>query len=266
MAAAVPLFFADRMPADHPRATATERAAYDRYLAARNHYKEELLDEVVAAVRDGRGGPVLEVGTGYGGLGTELLRRTAPDPAGTPDAPGAPFELYAVCESEAARELYARRLREAGLTARLCVAPGGVPDPDDDFWRGRRFGTVYSANAFNAWPDPAGVLTRLAALTAPGGRVLVNDLRRDPDPFILEYSLREMADDTSSQGRYRLCTYLASLQAAYTCAEAGTLLRDAGLTAWTVSPDGPMALTLRRAPTHPGPPAPTAPSDPWRSP
>ncbi|MFD0501162.1 hypothetical protein [Streptomyces rhizosphaericus] len=67
MAATAPPFFADRMPPDHPRATAAERTAYDRYLAARNHYKEELLDEVVAAASDSPGGPVLEVGTGYGG-------------------------------------------------------------------------------------------------------------------------------------------------------------------------------------------------------
>ncbi|TMU99992.1 class I SAM-dependent methyltransferase [Streptomyces sp. DASNCL29] len=261
MAATAPPFFADRMPPEHPRTTAAERTAYDRYLAARNHYKEELLDEVVAAASDSPGGPVLEVGTGYGALGVELLRRAARE---------APLELHAVCESEAARELYARRLHEAGVTARLRVAPGGVPDPDDAAWRGRRFGTVYSANAFNTWPDPAGALGRLAALTAPGGRVLVNDLRRDPDPFILEYSLREMADDTSEEGRYRLRTYLTSLQGAYTRAEVRALLRHAGLTSWTAAPDGPMALTLRFrravARTRPDPPASTAPSDPWRSP
>lgn len=233
----VPAVIAVRRPASHPRSTPAEQEAYDRYLAGRNHYKEELLDEVAAAAG---GGPVLEVGSGYGGLGVELLRR-------------GPLELHVVCESDAARRLYERRLTGAGLRARLHTAPGGVPDPEAPDWRGRRFAVVFSANAFNGWPDPAGALRRLAALRGPGGLVVVNDLRRDPDPFILEYSLRDMADDTSEEGRYRLTTYLASLRGAYTLAEAGRLPASAGPGEWQVAADGPMALCLRLPGTAPPP-------------
>lgn len=218
-----------RVPARHPRSTDDERQAYDRYLAERGRHKGEFLEEVLAAAGPG---PVLEAGFGYGGLGVRLLRLR-------------PVELHAVCESDEAAALYGRRLAEAGTAATVHTVPGGVLDAAEEPWNALRFSAVYCANALALWPDPAAALRRLAALLAPGGQVLVSDLRRDPDPFILEYSLREMAADTSDEGRYRLRTFLASLNGAYTLPEAQSLLDAADLRHWRAEADGPMTLVIR---------------------
>jgi SAM-dependent methyltransferase len=218
-----------RTPACHPRSTDGQRQAYDHYLAERGRYKAEFLDEVLAAAGPG---PVLEAGFGYGGLGVELLRRARVD-------------LHAVCESDDAAVLYERRLAEAGAAATVHTVPGGVPDSAEEPWQRLRFTAVYSVHTFAAWPDPAAALRRLAALLAPGGRAFVSDLRRDPDPFILEHSVREMAADTTGAGRYRLHTFLASLHGAYTLPEAEALLAAAGLHDWQAEADGPMTFAIR---------------------
>ncbi|MFJ2744546.1 class I SAM-dependent methyltransferase [Streptomyces sp. NPDC087440] len=218
-----------RVPARHPRSTAQERQAYDRYLAERGRYKGEFLRDVLDAAG---AGPVLEAGPGYGGLGGELLRL-------------GPTELHAVCESHEAAALYERRLADAGARAVVHTAPQGVPNPARAPWNTRRFTVVYSANTLGGWPDPAAALRRLAGLLVPGGQVFVSDLRRDPDPFILEYALREMADDTSQEGSYRLRTFLTSLHGAYTLPETEALLTAAGLHDWRAEADGPMTLAIR---------------------
>ncbi|MBV6702053.1 methyltransferase domain-containing protein [Kitasatospora aureofaciens] len=211
-----------RTPPHHPLATEPDRRAYDQYLAARNQYKEEFLDRLEALCDSG---PVLEAGPGYGGFAGLLLARR-------------PVDLRVLCTDPGATGLLGERLDGA--------VPIGYWDtgrPLPAHLAGRHT-LVYGVHALGGCTDPTGLLTALAAALAPGGRLLVNDLRRDPDPFILEYTLREMAADDSPEGGYRLRTYLDSLRGAWTCAELRARLDAAGMDDWAVEPDGPMALTV----------------------
>ncbi|MGW6912953.1 methyltransferase domain-containing protein [Kitasatospora sp. NPDC054939] len=208
-----------RTPTRHPLATAAERAAYDRYVAARNGYKEEFLDLLEAACDEG---PVLEVGPGYGGFAALLLARR-------------PVDLRVLCTDPEAVALQRGRLGGAVPVGHW--APGAAPPPG-------QYALVYSVHALGECAEPVPLLTALAGALAPGGRLLVNDLRRDPDPFILEYTLREMAADDSPDGAYRLRTYLDSLRGAWTCAELRERLDAAGTAGWTTRTEGPMALTV----------------------
>ncbi|MCG6495559.1 class I SAM-dependent methyltransferase [Kitasatospora sp. A2-31] len=218
-----------RTPTRHRLADEADRLAYDRYVAARNQYKEEFLDLLEAACADG--GPVLEVGPGYGGFASLLLARR-------------PVDLRVLCTDPNAVAPLRERLGEA-----VPVGHWRPGDPLPDGLAGG-FALAYSVHALGECTEPADLLRDFAGALAPGGRLLVNDLRRDPDPFILEYTLREMAADDSPDGQYRLRTYLDSLRGAWTCAELRARLDAAEMADWVVDPDGPMALTVEhhRAP------------------
>ncbi|MFI6443632.1 class I SAM-dependent methyltransferase [Kitasatospora sp. NPDC050543] len=213
---------ATRVPAAHPLDTAAQRLAYDGYLAARNQYKEEFLDRLAEECGEG---PVLEVGPGYGGFATGLLARR-------------PLELRLLCTDPGAVELARGRL---GTAAEVEYWAPGQPLPAALLGR---YALVYGVHLLGGDGDPLPLLRESARALAPGGRLLVNDLRRDPDPFILEYTLREMAADDSPEGGYRLRTYLHSLNGAWTSAELRERLDAGGLAHWPVTAEGPMALTV----------------------
>ncbi|MEU1503453.1 methyltransferase domain-containing protein [Kitasatospora sp. NPDC005748] len=211
-----------RTPTRHRLSDEADRLAYDRYVAARNQYKEEFLDLLESACTDG---PVLEVGPGYGGFAALLLARR-------------PVDLRVLCTDPGAVAPLRERL---GAAVPVDHWPAGAPLPAP---LAGRHPLVYSVHALGECTDPTALLRGAARALAPGGRLLVNDLRRDPDPFILEYTLREMAADDSPDGQYRLRTYLDSLRGAWTGAELRQLLDVAGMADWAVGPDGPMALTV----------------------
>ncbi|WP_316525663.1 methyltransferase type 11 [Kitasatospora brasiliensis] len=219
-----------RTPPGERLDTEPDRRAYDRYLTARNRYKEEFLDRLAQARADG-GGPVLEAGPGYGGFATLLLAR-------------GPVDLRVLYTHPGAGKLLREHLGEAAQ-AEHWDPDTPLPEP-----LAGRHTLVYGVHALGGPTEPTGRLAALAGALAPGGRLLVNDLRRDPDPFILEYTLREMSADDSPEGGYRLRTYLDSLRGAWTCAELRARFDAAGMDDWTVQPDGPMALTVeyRRSP------------------
>lgn len=151
----------------------------------------------------------------------------------------------ALAESGAAAALYRDRAAAAGLADRLEIR---VQDAARIDGPPGRYGVVYSVNALHTWADPAAVLARPTRLLAPGGVLLVSDLRRDADPFITEYVLRELAQEPGPEGEYRARTFAESLASALTVDEL-----TAALAAWPgphpprrqVAPDGAMAVTIR---------------------
>ncbi|MCA1604035.1 MAG: class I SAM-dependent methyltransferase [Acidobacteria bacterium] len=209
--------------------SADEAPHFDRYLESRNRYKDELITELAASVTDG---PVLEVGNGFGAVGIELLRRTT-------------VALFSVCESHFARDCYAERLRRHGLFTRCRLSVHQVGSGQPLPWPAGRFELVFAVNSLHEWQRPGEVLPALYRLACDGGSVVLNDLRRDADPFITEYVLREMAADTTPEGRYRARTFVRSLAAAYSAEEVRRLLADADFPQVEVDDGDAMTLTLR---------------------
>lgn len=214
-----------------PNLRCTEEAmSFDRYLASRARYKKVFLDRV-AELADS--GSMLEVGHGYGSLGLELLQRTS-------------GPLLCLASNRHARRLLERRLAARRLIGRCRVWVAAVDAPSRaEAPLANRFRAVYSVNCLHEWDDPAYRLQRLLALVEPGGTLLVNDLRRDANPFITEYLLRDMAAVDSDEGRRHLQIFLRSLRSAYTADELDRQLRSAGVPGFRFEEDGPMTLTLR---------------------
>jgi 2-polyprenyl-3-methyl-5-hydroxy-6-metoxy-1,4-benzoquinol methylase len=206
--------------------SAAEAARFDRYQDSRSRYKQELIAELAACIADG---PVLEVSGGFGSIGVELLRRKR-------------FQLHSLCESQAARRLYERKLRRQGLDSRCRLHV--CPDVDLSLPPGR-FQVVYSVNVLHEWERPAAVLARLYELVRDDGVVVVNDLRRDADPFIAEYVLRELIGEGTAEGRYRARTFVRSLVAAYSTAELHRFLEQARFRRSEVIQDDAMTATIR---------------------
>ena len=204
----------------------SEACRFDRYLQSRNRYKQDLLEEFLQHAADG---PVLEMSNGFGTIAIELLRRKR-------------LPLYVVCESSHARRLYQEKIRQDGLErhCRLTARQDGRLPFADGF-----FTLSYSVNSLHEWDDPVFVLAELHRVTRPGGLLLVNDLKRDADPYITEYVIREMLDDETADGRSWLDTFLQSLRSAYSLAEMVRLLEDSGLGGFEAETGEAMTATLR---------------------
>ena len=107
------------------------------------------------------------------------------------------------------------------------------------------FELIYSVNSLHEWEDPIALLRNAWEHLREDGWIILNDLRRDSDPFITEYVIREMAADQTVEGRFRLQVFLRTLESAYTCEEATELLQASGLSPFFVDADEPMTLTIR---------------------
>lgn len=204
-----PALFPSRVPFEPALGCLEEARRFDRYLRSRNRYKRELMDSLLASIGQG---PVLEAGHGFGGFGLELLARKR-------------FPLYSFGAGDHARRFLEDEARERGLEARCLpwTAEKGRELPAGFFE------LVYSVNSLHEWEAPAAVLLDLHALTRPGGALVVNDLRRDADPFITEYVLREMEEEGSEEGSYGARAFARSLRAAYSAGELREILEISGL-------------------------------------
>lgn len=229
------MIFARREPFAWAARTRAEAERFDRYLEGRKRHKAELMDALAGAVTTG---PVLEAGNGFGAYGVELLERT-----------GAP--LYAWCADPWARRLYRRKLHERGHAGRCRLVrrrPGDGPavavDGETADGPPGAFEVVFSVNCLHEWERPAEVLREAYALLRPGGVLAANDLRRDADPFITEYVLREMAAEESDEGRFRLDVFLRSLRSAWSAEELREAVEGAGLGAVEVDTGEAMTVTL----------------------
>lgn len=137
--------------------------------------------------------------------------------------------------------LCSHKLRLRRLAQRVHLLLGG----DDKALRtGSRFSLIYSVNRLHLWAAPAQTILRLYRLLKPGGTLVINDLRRDADPYITEYIIREMSDAPPEAGRFPLYTFLTALRSAYTSAEVASLLGDTGLAQQQLSVDCGDAMTV----------------------
>jgi SAM-dependent methyltransferase len=220
-----PTLFDQRQFCALPIQTRRRARLYDRYVQSRDRYKRDLFGLLTRSIT---GGPVLELNDGFGNIGVELLRRRR-------------FPLHLVCASQFARVLTTEKLIACALMDQCHISIVQTPPFPyaPDF-----FALIYAVNALHTWADPTRVLVSAWRLLQPGGHLILNDLRRDADPFITEYLLREMAADKSVEGRYRSDQFVRSLQTAYTCSEVALLLRSSGLEVFSLDTEGPMTFTI----------------------
>jgi SAM-dependent methyltransferase len=204
-----------------------EARLFDRYIRSRNRYKCDLIALLEANITSG---PVLELNDGFGSIGRDLLLRQRL------------FTLHTICQSSHGRQAAERKIKDSPMARRRriweCKVPP-FPFPHDFFE------LIYSVNALHEWEDPIALLRSAWEHLKEGGWIILNDLRRDSDPFITEYVIREMAADQMAEGRFRLQVFLRALESAYTCEEATELLQASGLGPFFVDAEEPMTFTIR---------------------
>lgn len=218
------MIFPRREPHCSAPTSPAEALLLDRYLLSRNRYKEELIDSLAESASSG---PALEVNGGFGYIGVELLRRRR-------------IAIYAVCTGPLSRARHEDKVREHDLR--------GWYHPCDGLGEAAPFSPyelVYSVNCLHEWADPEAALMRCYALVAEGGHLVINDLRRDADPYITEYVIREMAEDRSEEGQRQLQLFLRSLRSAYSIAEVEEMLSRLGLPCTELDRQEAMTLTVR---------------------
>jgi SAM-dependent methyltransferase len=230
------LLFEARHPAPPPPGAYAEAEAYHRYLVGRSRYRAALLDDLTRRATDG-GGPVLEVSGGYGSVGRDLARAAAvPVLVACPDGPS-----RAVREQEQEQEQ-----KQAAEVEAAADDPTLIDDAEAEPMA--PFPLVVSVNHLHRAADAAALLVRLRRLAGARGTVVVNDVRRDADPFIVEWVLRDMEKDRSPQGVFALRCFVTALRSAFTLDDLRALSAAAGLAAATVAPEGPITATLRLDP------------------
>jgi SAM-dependent methyltransferase len=197
-----------------------EAVAFDRYLRSRNRYKLELIEQVVGEVSDG---PLLDWSGGYASFGSEVLRRR-------------PMPSVRVCSDAWSVRLARRR---GAAAQQVLFRAAGTPLP----LRGSSFRVVLSANFLHEWDRPGLLFSEVHRLLAPGGLAVVNDLRRDAEPFLIEFVLRELAGGPARVAGVGARAFARSLASAYTPAEVREALDRAG-TAGARVEEQPMTLTV----------------------
>lgn len=213
------MIFAGRVSSDQPVRGPDEAVALARYLKSRNRYKRDLLDRLVEVSGDG---PVLDWSGGYSCLGQELAREAS-------------VPTYRVC-SDAWSARLAAKPRAAGYRGTVRAAGRALPFPAG------AFRLVICINSLHSWDRPEGLFLEAHRLVTAGGQAVVNDLRRDADPFLAEYVLRELAGGPGRGARFGARAFARSLRSSYTPGEVRAALDRCGLEAARVD-DDPMTLT-----------------------
>ena len=203
-----------------------EARLFDRYIQSRNRYKGDLIALLETTISFG---PVLELNDGFGSIGLQLLSRGG-------------FALHTMCRSSHARQLAERKIKNSSLAKRCHIWECQVlPFP----FTCETFEVIYSVNSLHEWDDATALLHCAWNHLQSNGWIIINDLKRDSDPFITEYVIREMAADQTEEGRFRLKVFLRALESAYTSEEVTALLEASGLGPFFVDNDEPMTLTIR---------------------
>ena len=158
-------------------------------------------------------GCVLEVGSGPGHLGLEWLQRTK----GT--------RLVGLDKSLIMVVIAGRHSKGLGLDGRaehLIGLAEAVP------FENGAFDSVFSSRSLHEWIDPGKTFTELWRVLKPGGQFYVSDLRRDLSCSARKFLEQRMTSEVVLEG------LRASIDAAYTVAEAVALLGETVLVGWEV--------------------------------
>jgi len=163
--------------------------------------------DFLAAHGPGRGGEVLDVGTGPARVPVALCRADRN------------LRVLGVDLAGPMLELARRNVHEAELTDRIRFARGdakGLPFPDG------RFEAVVSNTIVHHIADPGPALAEMARLVAPGGTLMIRDLARPADEAALEALVGLHAGDEPPAAR---ALFRDSLHAAMTVEEVRAVVR-----------------------------------------
>ena len=169
--------------------------------------------DLLAAHGPGRGGELLDVGTGPARVPIALCRADRH------------FRVLGVDLAGPMLDLARRNVADAGLTDRIRFARGdakSLPFPDG------RFEAVVSNTIVHHIPDPAPAMAEMARLVAPGGTLMVRDLARPEDESTVEALVDRHAGSEPIPARN---LFRDSLHAALTLDEARDAVRGLGLPA-----------------------------------
>ncbi len=167
--------------------------------------------DFLAAHGPGRGGEVLDVGTGPARLPIALCRADRR------------LRVLGIDLAGPMIELARRNVLDAELADRIRFARGdakSLPFPDG------RFEAVVSNTIVHHIPDPAPALAEMARLVAPGGTLMIRDLARPADEATLDALVRLHAGAEPPAAR---AMFRESLHAALTIDEARAAVRALGL-------------------------------------
>ena len=169
--------------------------------------------DFLAAHGGGRGGELLDVGTGPARIPIALCRADRR------------FRILGVDLAGPMLDLARRNASEAELTDRIRFARGdakSLPFPDG------RFEAVLSNTIVHHIPCPAVALAEMVRLVAPGGTLMVRDLARPEDESAVEalVALHAGSEPVAARNLFR-----DSLNAALTLDEVKAMIRELGLPA-----------------------------------
>lgn len=180
----------------------------------------------------GARGRVLDIGTGPAHIPIALLSALAE--RGDRDT-----TVVAIDAAQTMLDVAARRVREAGLEARISLARAdakGLPYPDGSF------DVVCSNTILHHIPDPRPFLREAARVLKKGGVLLVRDLFRPETPERRD-ELVELYAQGATPAQKEL--FRASLQAALTVDELTALVRELGVPGVEVVVDTDRHMSLQ---------------------
>ena len=167
--------------------------------------------DFIAAHGSGRGGEVLDVGTGPARIAITLCRADRG------------FRVLGIDLAGPMLDLARRNVGDAELTDRIRFARGdakNLPFPDG------RFESVISNTIVHHIPDPAPALAEMVRLVAPGGTVFVRDLARPEDEGAIE---RLVERHTAGEPVAAKALFRDSLRAGLTLDEVRAIVRGLDL-------------------------------------
>ena len=169
--------------------------------------------DFLAAHGPGRGGELLDVGTGPARLPIALCRADRQ------------FRVLGVDLAGPMLDLARRNVADAGLTDRIRFGRGdakSLPFPDG------RFEAVVSNTIIHHIPDPSPALAEMVRLVTPGGTLMVRDLARPADETELEALVERHAGSEPVPARN---LFRESLHASLTLDEVRSIVVEIGLAA-----------------------------------
>jgi ubiquinone/menaquinone biosynthesis C-methylase UbiE len=174
---------------------------------------QQFVADFLAAHGPGRGGEVIDVGTGPARIPISLCRADRN------------FRVLGIDLSGPMLDLARRNIVEAHLTDRIRLARGdskSLPFPDG------RFEAVVSNTIIHHIPDPSAAFEEMVRLVAPNGTLMVRDLARPADESELDALVNRHAGSELIPARI---LFRDSLRAALRLEEVRQIIQKLGLSA-----------------------------------